>query len=65
MGPWREPATGLEEDRSVEDHSMDSNGWVQVNIRSEKLDWKVTAKIGSLEKAGHRPGGGQVGEARE
>ena len=29
-------------------------------IERRKLSWTSKAKIGSLEKANHRPGGGQV-----
>jgi len=33
------------------------NYWVQ--IESKKLDWNVTSKVGSLDNAQHRPGGGE------
>ena len=31
-----------------------------LQIEQRKLSWNVNSKIGSLEKANHRPGGGQV-----
>ena len=30
-------------------------------IERRRLTWSSRAKVGSLERAGHRPGGGQVG----
>ena len=31
--------------------------WLQ--IESKKLDWNVTSKVGSLDNAQHKPGGGE------
>ena len=28
-------------------------------IESKKLDWNVTSKVGSLDNAQHKPGGGE------
>ena len=33
------------------------NYWFQ--IESKKLDWSVTSKVGSLDNAQHKPGGGE------
>jgi len=30
-----------------------------LQIESKKLDWNVTSKVGSLDNAQHKPGGGE------
>lgn len=38
---------------------MFSSGGGNIEIKNEKLEFKVQSKIGSLDNIGHVPGGGQ------
>ena len=33
---------------------------LEMKIEQRKLNWSASSKVGSLEKASHKPGGGQV-----
>jgi len=38
-------------------NNKSESNWLQ--IESKKLDWNVASKVGSLDNAQHRPGGGE------
>lgn len=40
-------------------HNLFSSGGGNVEIKNEKLEFKVQSKVGSLHNIGHVPGGGQ------
>src|SRR6266508_2465045 len=37
-----------------------STGGGKVEVKTAKLDWKASSKVGSLDNVKHKPGGGQV-----
>jgi microtubule-associated protein tau len=37
-----------------------TTGGGELKVKTEKLEWKVQSKVGSLDNVKHKPGGGQI-----